>query len=106
MRHDPVTIVEQSRIDWKGIGYLFSIAGVLLLGAKSIPKSDDPRWYWPALILGVVTSIVGFGLRYFSHLRQRREIQRVKAEAEHRRSAAGRRGKAGPAGPRRKAERG
>ena len=81
-------MAEQSRVDWKGIGYLFSIAGVLLLGAKSMPKLGDPGWHWPALILGVVTSIIGFGLRYFSHLKERREIERAKAEAEGKRGSA------------------
>ena len=82
MRHDPVTRAEHSRIDWKGIGYLFSIAGVLLLGARSMPKPDDPSWYLPALIGGVVTSIIGFGLRYFAHLKQRREIRETEAKAD------------------------
>jgi hypothetical protein len=82
MRHDPVSAAEQSRIDWKGIGYLFSIAGVLLLCGRSMPKSDDPWWYLPALILGAIASIIGFGLRYLSHLKQRRELKRTKAEAE------------------------
>ena len=84
MRHDPVASAEQSRLDWKGIGYLFSIAGVLLLGAMSVPKPDDPGWYWPALVAGVLTSLIGFALRYLAHLKQRREMRRTKAEAERR----------------------
>ena len=82
MRRDPVTMAEQSKIDWKGTGYLFSIAGVLLLGARSMPKPGDPGWYWPALVAGVLTSLIGFALRYLAHLKQRREIMRAKAEAE------------------------
>lgn len=85
MRHDIVTIGEQSRIDWKGIGYAFSVIGILFLGAEAKPKPDDPWWYWPALILGVATSIIGFGLRYFSHLKERREIRRAEAKADARR---------------------
>jgi hypothetical protein len=77
-------MAEQSEVDWKGIGYLFSIAGVLLLGAKSLPKPADPWWHWPALLLGALTSIIGFGLRYLSHLKQRRELKRAEAEAERR----------------------
>jgi drug/metabolite transporter (DMT)-like permease len=81
MRDDPVTMAEQSKLDWKGIGYLFSIAGVLLLGARSMPRPTDPKWFWWALIGGIVTSIIGFGLRYFAHLKQRREIRRTEAKA-------------------------
>jgi len=82
MRHDPVTKAEQSKVDWKGIGYLFSIAGVFLLGARSMPKPGDPSWFLWALIAGIVTSIVGFGLRYLAHLKQRWEIRRTEAKAD------------------------
>lgn len=75
-------MAEQSKVDWKGIGYLFSILGMLLLGAEAIPKPTDPWWYWPALAGGVVTSIIGFGIRYLAHLKQRREIKRTKAKAD------------------------
>ena len=100
MRHDIVTIAEQSRVDWKGIGYAFSVVGILFLGAEAKPKPIDPWWYWPALILGVVTSIIGFGIRYIAHRKQRREMQRVKSEAERRRgsttrAAAARKGERG-----------
>ena len=84
MRHESVTIPAGNGIDWKGIGYLFSIAGVLLMGAEAIPKPSDPWWYWPALAGGVLTSIVGFALRYMAHLKQRREIEQTKREAERR----------------------
>jgi hypothetical protein len=85
MRHETVTIPASHGIDWKGIGYLFSIAGVLLLGAKAIPKPSDPWWHWLALGLGMVASIVGFGLRYVSHLKQRREIEQVERQEAQRR---------------------
>ncbi|HEX5239340.1 MAG TPA: hypothetical protein VFW39_12865 [Sphingomicrobium sp.] len=81
MRHRTVTIPASPGIDWKGIGYLFSIAGVLLMGAEAIPKPTDPWWYWPALAGGIVTSIIGFGLRYMAHLKERREMAEVKKEA-------------------------
>ena len=57
MRHETVTIPAGSGIDWKGIGYLFSIAGSLLLGAIAWPKPQDPSWHVPALIAGVATTI-------------------------------------------------
>lgn len=84
MRHETVTIPDGNGIDWKGIGYLFSIAGVLLLGAEGQPKPDDPWWYWPALIGGCVASITGFGLRYMAHLKERKEMARTRREAETR----------------------
>lgn len=84
MRHTNVTIPAPQGLDWKGIGYLFSIAGVLLLGAKAWPKPSDPWWHAPALVAGVVTSIIGFALRYMAHLKEQREIARAKAEAEAR----------------------
>ena len=84
MRRETVTISAIRDIDWKGIGYLFSIVGALLLGAQSAPNPSDPWWYWPALIGGVATSIIGFGVRYMAHLRQRREIEQTKRKAERR----------------------
>ena len=82
MRHDPVTLAERSRVDWKGIGYLFSVVGILFMGAEAIPKPTDPWWYWPALIAGVAISIIGFAIRYLAHLKERREIKRAEAKAE------------------------
>ncbi|HEV2595921.1 MAG TPA: hypothetical protein VGU01_12035 [Sphingomicrobium sp.] len=70
--------------DWKGIGYLFSIAGALLLGAHAWPKSSDPTWHLPALVAGVGTTIIGFAVRYIAHLKERREIEEAKSEAERR----------------------
>ena len=84
MRHQTITVPVARGIDWKGIGYLLSIAGMLALGAKSWPKPGDPWWHTPALIVGVLLSILGFGLRYLAHLKQRREIERAKEEAERR----------------------
>jgi hypothetical protein len=82
MRHETVTIPVAHGIDWKGIGYLFSIAGALLLGAQAWPKPTDPAWHLPALIGGVVTTIIGFAVRYIAHLKERKEIAEAKREAE------------------------
>jgi len=84
MRHETVTIPVAHGIDWKGIGYLFSILGALLLGAQAWPKPTDPAWHLPALIGGVTTTIVGFAVRYMAHLKQRREIDEAKRKAERR----------------------
>jgi hypothetical protein len=82
MRHQTVTIPAGNGVDWKGIGYLFSIAGALLLGAQAWPKPSDPGWHLPALIGGVATTIIGFAVRYMAHLKQRKDIDEAKREAE------------------------
>jgi len=84
MRRQTVTIPVPHGIDWKGIGYLFSIVGALLLGAQAWPKPSDPSWHVPALVAGVSTTIIGFAVRYVAHLKQRREIDEAKREAERR----------------------
>jgi predicted phage tail protein len=84
MGRETVTIPVPHGIDWKGIGYLFSIVGALLLGAKAWPKPTDPWWHVPALVAGVSTTIIGFAVRYVAHLKQRREIAQPKREAERR----------------------
>ena len=84
MRHETVTIPVAQGLDWKAIGYLLSMVGALLLGAIAWPKPGDPAWYLPALIAGVATTIAGFGVRYMAHLKQRKEIQQAKREAEKR----------------------
>lgn len=83
MRHETVTI-PVGRIDWKGIGYLFSIAGALALGAVASFKPDAPAWYFPTLGLGVLTTITGFVIRYMAHLKEKREIEETKREADAR----------------------
>lgn len=71
-------------IDWKGVGYLFSIAGALLLGADAWPKPSDPAWHLPALVAGVAITIIGFAVRYRAHLTQRSEIDEAKRKSERR----------------------
>jgi len=79
MRHESVT--KASRIDWKGLGYLVSIASVLFLGAVAWPTSGEPAWHMGALMAGMATSILGMGFRYKAHLDQQRELKQTKAEA-------------------------
>ena len=80
MRHETVT-GPVSGIDWKGLGYLISIASVLLLGAIAWPTAEEPRWHMPVLLAGVATSIIGMACRYKAHLDQQRELKRAEAEA-------------------------
>ena len=79
MRHEKIT--QEVRFDWKAAGYLVSIVSVLFLGAAASYKPHAPLWYYPALIVGALTSIVGMAFRYMAHLHQKREIKRTKAEA-------------------------
>ena len=71
-------------IDWKGLGYLVSIASVFFLGSIAWPKPDAPWWHLPALIVGMATSIIGMGFRYKAHLDEQREIKKAKADAKKR----------------------
>lgn len=82
MRHEAGTIPTGQGLDWKGLGYLVSIASVLFLGAIAWPRPNDPWWHLPALILGMATSILGMACRYKAHLDQQREIKKAEAEAE------------------------
>ena len=86
MRHETVTIPAGKGIDWKGLGYLISIASVLFLGAVAWQKEDPPWWYYPVLIFGMATSIIGMACRYKAHLDEQREIKKAEAEAEAKKS--------------------
>lgn len=84
MRRETVTIPMPHGLDFKAIGYLTSIVSVFFLGAVAWEKTNAPAWYYPALIIGVATSIMGMGFRYLAHLRQAREIRKAQSEAERR----------------------
>lgn len=82
MRRETVTIPAGRGVDWKGLGYLISIVSVLFLGAVAWEKENAPWWFYPALVIGMVTSIVGMACRYKAHLDMRREIRTAEAQAE------------------------
>jgi hypothetical protein len=82
MRHESVTIPVPTGLDWKALGYLISIASVFFLGAVAWLKENPPAWYYPVLVIGMATSIIGMACRYVAHLREKREIRRAQAEAE------------------------
>ena len=81
MRHEKVTALASPGLDWKALGYLISIVSVFFLGAVAWAKEDPPDWYYPVLVIGMATSIVGMGCRYVTHLHQKRQIRDAKAEA-------------------------
>jgi hypothetical protein len=81
VHHESAAISERSRLRWKGVGYLVSMVGVLLLGAIAWPASNDPHWHLPVLIAGIAASIGGMGLRYKAHLQQLQELRQTAADA-------------------------
>lgn len=82
MKHETVSVPVPEGLDWKAIGYLISIVSVFFLGAVAWTKENPPGWYYPVLIIGMATSILGMGCRYMVHLHQKAEIRKAKAEAE------------------------
>ena len=80
----PIITLGRFAIDWKGLGYLTSIVSVLILGAVAWPKTGEPAWHAPALIVGMATSIIGMAFRYKAHLQEQREIKRAEATANRR----------------------
>jgi len=81
MRHENVTVEAPAGLDFKAAGYLVSIVSVLFLGAVAWAKENPPGWYYPVLIVGMATSIVGMGFRCLAHLRQKREIDKARDES-------------------------
>ena len=61
----------------KSMGYLVSILSVLLLGAVAWESvADDPAMR-ACLILGILTSVIGMGLRWTSFFVDQRERGKV-----------------------------
>ncbi len=69
----------------KSIGYLVSIGSVLLLGAVCWSSAGDDAGLRAMLVLGVLSSILGMLMRWYSY------------EVEHRRTEAGSRRERGAA---------
>jgi hypothetical protein len=84
MQRETVTIPAGNGIDWKGLGYLISIVSVFFLGAVAWQKPNAPWWYYPALVIGMATSIVGMACRYKSHLDDLRKIRKAEEDAKRR----------------------
>jgi len=72
---------KSSPVDLKGLGYLISSVSVILLGIAAWPGPDKPRWIAIALVLGMAVSIAGMFVRYLSHRKDRRDIERAEADA-------------------------
>lgn len=61
----------------KSVGYLVSILSVLLLGTVAWESVVDDPAMRVCLILGMVTSVVGMGLRWTSFLQDQKERGKV-----------------------------
>jgi hypothetical protein len=83
MKLRPTTMPATKGVDWKAVGYLTSIASVFFLGAVASLKDNPPSWYFPALLAGIATSILGMGFRYKAHRDEQREIRKAQEEAEN-----------------------
>ena len=77
---DEKDIETYSSFDWKAAGYISSIISVFFLGAIAAEKSDPPGWYYPVLVIGMATSILGMGFRYLAHLHQKKELSKVRSK--------------------------
>ena len=64
-------------MDLKGLGYLISTISVLFLGVVAWPAPDEPQWKAWAVAIGMATSILGMGVRFLSHRKDRRDIERA-----------------------------
>ena len=70
-------------MDLKGLGYFISTISVLLLGAVAWPGPEEPKWKAMALAAGMAASILGMGVRWLSHRRDRKDIAKADAHARH-----------------------
>ena len=64
-------------MDLQGLGYLVSSVSVGFLGAVAWPGPDEPQWKAWAVAIGMATSVLGMGVRFMSHLRDRANIRRA-----------------------------
>jgi hypothetical protein len=64
-------------MDLQGLGYLISSVSVALLGVVAWPGPDEPQWKVWAVVLGMATSVLGMSIRFLSHLRDRKNIERA-----------------------------
>ena len=69
-------------MDLKGLGYLVSTVSVLFLGVVAWPQADEPLWKAWAVAIGMATSILGMGVRFISHRKDRKDIQRAAHDKE------------------------
>jgi hypothetical protein len=81
-------LMEPTAMDLKASGYFVSTVSVILLGIVAWPKPNEPDWIALAVALGMLTSVCGMGLRYLSHRKDRRDVERAKREARAAKASA------------------
>lgn len=64
-------------MDLKGLGYLISTISVFFLGIVAWPGPGDPDWHGPAVLIGMMLSVMGMGVRFVSHRQDRHDIRRA-----------------------------
>ena len=64
-------------MDLKGLGYLISTVSFFFLGIVAWPAPDEPKWKAWAVAVGMATSILGMGVRFLSHRKDRRDIKKA-----------------------------
>ncbi len=64
-------------MDLKGLGYSISTVSVFFLGIVAWPAADEPQWKAWAVIVGMLLSVAGMGVRYRSHREDRKDIKRA-----------------------------
>jgi hypothetical protein len=87
-----VSLRAEGRAELKGYGYLVSILSVLLLAVPALKSASESTFMATCLVLGMLASMTGMGLRWMSHLKQQSKIREVRREArsggnEHARAA-------------------
>ena len=64
-------------MDLKGLGYLISTVSVVFLGIVAWPSPEEPGWKSWAVAIGMATSIMGMGVRFLSHRKDRKDIRKA-----------------------------
>ena len=64
-------------MDLKGLGYLISTVSVVFLGIVAWPSPEEPGWKAWAVAIGMATSIMGMGVRFLSHRKDREDIRKA-----------------------------
>jgi hypothetical protein len=72
----------------KGFGYLVSTLSVVLLGLVSWKSASEQPLLFLCLILGMLASVAGMGLRWISHRIEQKEKREAEKSALPGRSAA------------------
>lgn len=62
---------------FKGLGYLVSAVSVILLGIVAWKSASEQPLLFACLILGMIASVAGMGLRWISHRIDQKEKSSV-----------------------------